>query len=132
MVLPPFVVRWLVIAGVVVAAYGIGRLHQALADEREHDQQILQSWRQGDKHVAKYLQRIDRLADESVVARRLERVCRGQLRSAGRTDAAPQADADDRRADDQRQRLAGELKACADNAAKLDELQSVLRPQVDR
>jgi hypothetical protein len=131
----PWYYRLLFVAGMVVVAYGFGRVHQMFIAENERNEIIVSSWEQGDKHVANYFKRTRELADRAVVADRANRLCLGQLRRAKRTDGIATPSAGDRRADAEGgaftvDDLANDALACKANSIQLETLQDVIRPQL--
>lgn len=124
----PWWVRPLAILLVAVSLYTLGRFHQMQADEAARNEAIIDSWEQGDQHVANYIRRSRELADPVTVGSRLDRVCHDQLRGARGAARAATADAADRRTDIER--LAGELIVVQQNRYQCEALIGTVTPQL--
>jgi hypothetical protein len=132
---PTFLLAALVLLATV---YGLGRLHQAQAEEAVRNELIIQNWEDGDRHVASYRKKVAELTDARTVSDRLRGLCSAKRsRGPGSTAPAHAPDTADRRADgeekaesDPLDQLGEELLIVQDNRHQCEELIELVGKQV--
>lgn len=122
-------------AGVLaLALWGTWQYAGRLKDQRDAAVAALETEMANEKVVTKYVDRIVKIPGPPVIRERLvSGVCgdKDGVPGAGHSDAAAGADAGNRQPDFA-EGLARDLAAAQRNRAKLEALQDVLKPQVDK